>query len=105
LDTPSHTQETSRAAVRQLFNDHEYWERAQWGDLYQTVEEENHPSPPLAGEPECTHSQIVAYRDENGHQVARVHQYLKPDGSIGLSGRPDPLLLLHDGILYVAAED
>jgi len=89
--------------LRQLFNDGEYWQRAQYGDLFQTVEAEGHPSPPISGEPFCTYSQIVAYRDDHGHQVARVHQYLRPDGSIGLSGRPDPQLLLEDGVLYIAA--
>lgn len=56
----------------------------------------------MAGEPFCTRSQIVAYRDHLGHQVARVHQYLRPDGTIGLSERPDPQQLMEDGILYIA---
>jgi hypothetical protein len=85
-----------------MFNEEGFWHRAMYGDLFQTVEEDGHPSPPLAGEEFCTRSQIIAYRDENARQVARVHQYLRPDGSLGLSGRPDPYEVLHEGALYIA---
>jgi len=83
-----------------MFNDGRYWERAQYGDLFQTVEWQGHPSPARSGEPTCTRSQIIAYRDERGRQVARVHQYRRPDGMLGASGRPDPQLLLENGIVY-----
>lgn len=76
-----------------------------YGDLFQTIEEDGHPSPPLAGEPICTRSQIIAYRDDQGHQIARVHQYLRQDGSLGASGKPDPQVVLHDDAIYVAEED
>jgi hypothetical protein len=94
-------QEIPVEELRRIFNDGDYWNRAQYGDLFQTVEEEGHPSPPLAGEPHCTLSQIIAYRDDRARQVARVHQYLRPDGSLGLEGRPDPQELLHEGVLYI----
>ena len=32
--------------------------------------------------------------------VAEVHQYVRPDGSLGGSGLPDPKRLYKDGILY-----
>jgi hypothetical protein len=85
-----------------MFNEGQYWQKAQTGPLWQAVEVDGHPSPPLAGEPFCTRSQIVSYRDENAREVARVHQYLRPDGSIGLSGKPDPQQLLHEGVLYIS---
>jgi hypothetical protein len=44
-------------------------------------------------------SQTVEYYDGD-NRVALVHQYLRPDGTIGASGRPDPKALLEDGILY-----
>lgn len=53
----------------------------------------------LASEPAGTLSQIVAY-ESDGNRIALVHRYLRPDGSIGASGRPDPKELLEDGILY-----
>jgi hypothetical protein len=88
--------------LRRIFNEGQYWQKAILGPLWQTIEEEGHPSPPLADEPFCTYSQIIAYRDENARQIARVHQYKRPDGSIGLSGQPDPQELLHEGVLYIA---
>jgi hypothetical protein len=36
-----------------------------------------------------------------GEKVAGVHQYLRPDGTIGLSGRPDPKEVYIDGVLYI----
>ena len=54
---------------------------------------------PLAREPYCTRSQIVRYYD-GAHQVAVVHQYMRPDGTIGAWGRPDPKAVLHEGVLY-----
>lgn len=50
-----------------------------------------------SGEPPGTLSQIVAYLDSKGRQVAVVHQYLKRDGSIGGSGRPDPKKVFYKG--------
>jgi hypothetical protein len=43
---------------------------------------------------------MVSYLDSDGNEVARVHQYLRPDGTIGASGKPDPKRLLDGGILY-----
>ena len=88
--------------LRKMFNDAGMADRALYGDLYQTIEANGHPSPPLAGEPHCTRSQILAYRDGDGRAVARVHRYLRPDGRVGLSGRPDPREMLgDDGNWYV----
>jgi hypothetical protein len=88
--------------LRQMFNAASMNERALFGDLFRTLEDDGHPSPPLAGEPFCTRSQILAYRDDEGMEVARVHQYLRPDGRIGLEGEPDPQEMLGpDGIWYI----
>jgi hypothetical protein len=43
---------------------------------------------------------MVSYRDPNDDEVARVHQYLRPDGTIAGSGLPDPKRLFEDGIVY-----
>ena len=32
--------------------------------------------------------------------LALVHLYLRPDGSLGGSGRPDPKVVVHQGIEY-----
>jgi hypothetical protein len=86
--------------MRKIFNDGNYWQRATSGDLRAIVLEDAHPSRTLANEPFCTHSQMVSYRDADNNEVARVHQYLRPDKTIGASGRPDPKRILENGILY-----
>ena len=95
---------TSQAELRRMFNEANIVERASYGDLYFTVEADGHPSPPLSGEPYCTRSQILAYRDDGGREVARAHRYLRPDGRVGLEGRPDPQRMLgDDGLWYFAS--
>jgi hypothetical protein len=86
--------------LRHLFNHGNYWARAKAGDLSQHLLRERHPALPLAPVPYFTKSQLIAYWDAGGQEVARVHQYLLPDGTIGASGMPDPKRLLHEGTLY-----
>ncbi len=83
-----------------MFNEGRYWEKALSGELTAVIERERCPAPLLDGEPPGTRSQQVSYYDAHGNEVARVHQYMRPDGTIGLSGRPDPKRLLENGSLY-----
>ena len=53
-------------------------------------------------EPPETRSLMVAYVDDAGHRVFLVHIYLRPDGTIGGSGKPDPKWLFEDGVVYAA---
>lgn len=85
--------------MRAIFNEGRYWERVQSGEFRQVVREQR-PAPAEAGQPEATLSQSISYLDHQGAEVARVHQYLRADGSIGASGRPDPKRVLKDGVLY-----
>ena len=94
--------QVSDTTLRRIFNTH-YLGRVNSGELKAEVLREGHPSPPLAGEPFCTKSQLLAYRDKDGNLIAKAHRYLRPDGTIGLSGKPDPKTLLHKGILYTVA--
>jgi hypothetical protein len=59
---------------------------------------------PKRGMPPCTRSQVIGYRRHGRELVAVVHQYVLASGRLGASGRPDPKLLLHDGVLYRAFE-
>jgi hypothetical protein len=88
--------------IRRQFNKRRLWEQAQSGLLTQHPRKDRHPNPPPATEALCTRSQIVLYVDCHGRAVALVHQYVRPNGQLGASGRPDPKMLL-DGaeILYV----
>jgi hypothetical protein len=46
---------------------------------------------------------MIAYFDGDGQRVAVVHQYLRTDGTLGASGRPDPKRLLEGGVLYAVS--
>ena len=83
-----------------MFNDGGYPQKVESGELTIEIRRSKHPAPPGANQPHCTHSQILAYLELNGNRVAVVHQYLRVDGSLGGSGKPDPKALLVDGILY-----
>lgn len=103
MDEPS--QPIDVTTLRQMFNDGEYWKRVQTGQgLYQTVEHDEHIQRKRFGQPRCTRSQMMAYRDEQTRLVALVHQYRLADGRLGGSGRPDPKQLLKDGVWYVLDE-
>lgn len=86
--------------MRRRFNDGRYWERAQSGELRIEEWDSRHPSLTAAHEPYCTRSLLLAYFDNDGNEVARVHQYLRTDGTLGASGRPDPKRLFDNGVLY-----
>lgn len=85
--------------IRNQFNQGRFWQRALAGGLRQEMQRDGHPAPPLANEPFCTRSQIIAYYEPSGRKVAVVHQYLRPDGALGVSGLPDPQYLLVEGVI------
>ena len=87
-----------------MFNNGRYWERARNREFRQDILRDGHPSPPLADEPFCTRSQIIAYVDRYGNQVVIVHQYVRPGGELGASGTPDPKSILFNLELYVVME-
>ena len=86
--------------MRKIFNEGNYWEKTKTGELVTVLMEDRHPARILAQEPTCTRSQMISYRDNENNEVARVHQYLRPDKTIGASKRPDPKRLFEGGILY-----
>ncbi|MDP2674350.1 MAG: hypothetical protein Q8Q00_05525 [Dehalococcoidia bacterium] len=54
------------------------------------------------GQEEGTRSQVLRYLDAEGQWLVEVHQYLRPDGTLGGSGTPDPKRLrLEDKIVVV----
>ena len=92
--------QVSPQELRRYFNNGRFWERARSGEFIEKLDSEGHPSPKQWGEPPCTRSQIIAYLDSTGHRVAVVHQYLRKDGTLGGSGKPDPKKLYYRGVLY-----
>jgi hypothetical protein len=91
----------SAAELRQKFNDHDFAGRVQRGELTAHVLSERIPQPMPPHLQPGTRSQIIAYRDANGVQVAVVHQYLQPDNTLGASGRPDPKRIILNNLLYI----
>jgi hypothetical protein len=91
--------------IRQYFNNSQVVEQLKSGQVLARVRKASHPEQPPQGEPVCTWSQIVFYHTQDGAPVAIVHQYLRPDGTIGASGHPDPKrLFLQDRIIAVRAK-
>src|SRR5256885_541282 len=89
----------SEQTLRDIFRQERYWERAQAGDLLQIMIRVGRYSPSF--EPAGTKTHMVKYIDKlTNQQVAVVHQYVRPDGSLGASGQPDPKWLFHNGVIY-----
>lgn len=88
--------------MREKFNGGRYLEQTKSGQLTAVLMKDRHPSLPAANEPFCTRSQMVSYRN-GAMEVARVHQYLRTDGTLGASGLPDPKKLYENGVLYLLA--
>ena len=89
----------TKQEIRRLFNT-SILPKKKKGKFYEKVKKDNHPSRPLAKEPFCTKSQFVVYYDKNHQEVANAHRYLRRDGSLGASGKPDPKQVILKGIIY-----
>jgi hypothetical protein len=71
--------------------------------LRQVVVKSRVPTPPLAFEPPGTKSEMVVYRDPaTGERLAKAHRYLRPDGTLGGGGLPDPKYVVEGGTVYCA---
>lgn len=103
--TPSHWEENpdwvTPDIIRDAFNRGQFRERAERGELKQrTLDFNTHLNRrqrQKLHEPRCTRSQMVRYSTLDGKSVALVHQYRRPDGTLGSSGLPDPKWLFIDG--------
>lgn len=93
----------SSTEIRKYFNDGRYEDLIAYGALSEKLIREGSASS-LANQVPGTRSQIVAYLDPKGRQIAIVHRYVRPDNKLGGSGKPDPKKLLHDGTLYILDE-
>jgi hypothetical protein len=61
-----------------------------------------HVKKPIDDSPFCTLSQLIGYFDAAGNKLAEAHQYLRPDNTLGLRGRPDPKMFILNGVpLYL----
>ena len=76
--------------IREIFNREQFYQQTLDGRMKAVIKKDRQPDSPPPGEPVCTRSQIVLYYDQDNRWVALVHQYLRRDGTLGGSGKPDP---------------
>ena len=82
---------TAPQHLRQLFNSGPYMEWITQGALSLEYLRNDHlKAPDAKGNQPCTRRQMIRYLDAQGNPVVEVFQYLRRDGSLGASGRPDP---------------
>lgn len=81
-----------------MFNESGYYERMLAGQLM-ALTVYSRPAPQTANQRPGTMSELVDYWD-GSTRVARVHQYRRPDDSLGGHGRPDPKSIHEGGVLY-----
>lgn len=104
MTKPSKRREVSARELREMFNSGGYWDQYEEGELTALVLADRHPALPKAREPFCTQSMIIALKNKKGKRIALVHLYLRKDGAIGASGKPDPKRLLVGDTLYYVKE-
>lgn len=78
-DTTPPIKRVSKHEMRRLFNEGGYYARALRGEFRIITLESRHPCLPQANQPFCTSSQMISVRDSNDDEIARAHQYLRPD--------------------------
>jgi hypothetical protein len=86
--------------LRERFNRGDYLSRASIGEFTCCLRDEARAT--SADEPAGTRSLTIGYLDRDGRRAFMVHLYLRPNGTIGGSGRPDPKWLVEDGVVYRA---
>ena|SRR6478672_4090409 len=95
---------TSVDELRRIYRESGYEALVDSGQLTAEIETDNNPAS-TNGQPAGTRSQILAYTDSDGVVILRCHRYLRPDGSLGASGRPDPKWIFHGNVIYKQARD
>lgn len=79
--------------LQRLFNGAGYAELVKTRRLRLQVDSSHDPQPGV-NEPPGTRSQLVSLWTSDGVKVATCHRYLRPDGTIGASGKLDPKMVL-----------
>ena len=95
----------AKRVIRETFNTNRYWERTKGPQPEFRKHYERDKEVHLSFEPRGTRSQMVVYINSVNQPIALIHQYKRPDGTLGGSGKPDPKLLVHEGVLYIADPD
>ena len=85
--------------LRNHFNTTDLAGQVERGELIEGLWKDRHLQRPR-NEPTCTRSQMLIYWTERREPIALVHQYVRPDGSLGASGRPDPKVVVVGDTVY-----
>lgn len=93
--TPSTRKRVTLAWLNQQFNDQDWEAKLK---LCTRAEIYNSLTPKNRGQIEGTHTIGHDYYDAEKAHIATVFYFLKPDGSLGASGKKRPMALLIDGI-------
>ena len=92
----------SQSELQKLFNRH-YLPAYERGDLTRIIVRSGPPDP-TANQPRGTKSEIWALHTNDGRYIGKVHVYVKPDGTLSASGKPDPKELIIGQKRYVAVK-
>ncbi len=102
MTTPDDVRYVSAETLRRLFNESQFPTMIAQGLLQADYLRNSHlEAPESRGEPFCTHAQMVRYLDQNARWTVEVSQYLRPDGNLGASGKPDPKRLRLGGTIFI----
>ena len=91
-----------QSELRRLFNTY-YLESFQRGDLTKVIESSRRPSA-HSNQAIDVKSEIWRLYNRNGDYIAAVHTYVKPDGTLAASGKPDPKEVIIGQNRYVLLE-
>jgi len=105
FSSPVPVKTVSLRSISTMFNKSQYPEQIRGKKLVPYYLRHRHlEHPEERGEPWCTHAQMIRYCDRKGRWKVELFQYLRPDGSIGASGKPDPKRIFLDGTIYKIAK-
>ena len=97
---PKNIVKVSDSDLRDIFTTSGLEEQVQSGVLVTAGTKSHHFFRRKMGMPACTQSQMVWYKDRRGVVSVGVHLYLKPNGVLVASGKPDPKFLRVGNKIY-----
>ena len=92
----------NQSEMQRLFNNH-YLRAYERGDLTKIVSRSGKPDPEN-NQPIDVKSEIWLLYNNRGDYIAKVHAYVKPDGTLSASGKPDPKELIVGPNRYVLSK-
>lgn len=80
-----------RSTIREKFNEGPLLQQIEKGELVEKMlRDKVLKSPKSYQGPTGTRTQYIRYTDSNGTLIVEFHRFLRPDGTLGATGKPDP---------------